>query len=155
RGERRFLTKGLPVELHVADQKIQAVIVPVDDAETLRREMITSKDFRVLSEIIVPAGIDHESEVFTKALSDLCLVLSVARGTRVQWVYREDWADATLVKRSHRTYLTKQYCPLAPIQPDYEHAKDTERFISDALSALRSRAAFELGRGTIAVYLDA
>ena len=134
---------------------MNSIIAPVADADNLHRHLITSKDFRVLSEVIVPVDIEHDGSEFIQALADLCLVLSVARGTRVQWVYREDWSESTLVGRSHRSYLTKQYCPLATIPSRVEYAEATQRFIAGALDALPTRTAFQLERGTIAVYLDA
>ena len=147
--------RGVPAELRIGDRRVNAMIVPIADADSLHRQVITSKDFRVLSEVIVPVDVDCDGTEFTQAMADLCLVLSVARGTRVQWVYREDWSDATLVRRSHRSYLTKQYCPLAPIPEYVEYAEATQRFITQALDALPTRNSFLLERGTIAVYLDA
>ena len=104
-------THGMPVQLRVGKGRVDALIVPVANDEDLYRLVMTVKTQRILSELVVPAGVDPDAPDFAQALNDLCLVLSVARGTPVQWVYREDWSDAKLVHTSHRSRLTKQCCP--------------------------------------------
>lgn len=94
-------------------------------------------------------------EQLTEAVSDLCYLLSVARGTIIQWIYRDEYDDAgSCVARTHASTVTKPYCPLAVIDP--ESASDTKRFLEQTYPVyISKRDDYRLIRGTIDAYLDA
>ncbi|AMY08560.1 hypothetical protein LuPra_01763 [Luteitalea pratensis] len=81
---------------------------------------MTDRSCAVLAELIVPATPGLGSEDLIIAVQNLCTVLSVMRGTKVQWVYRQDWAGG-IVRTSHFAGITKAYSPLqatrAPLRP--------------------------------------
>ena len=90
-------------------------------------------------------------------MDELCHVLSVARGTSVQRVYRREiGADGAEVACVHQARVTKPYTGSAVIDPRASGGHATKEFIEDSLprvpSAARPVPSRERG---IAGYLDA
>ncbi len=146
---------GLPVELKCGDQTVFAVIVQIEDGDEKYRRVMTLKSYDVLSELICDCPTDADPSVLEAAISDLCIVLSVMRGTRVQWVYRERWVQDAPVEVIHRSRLTRPYSPLSPIGSSYEHREDTARFITAAMGRLPTIREPYITRGIVDAYLDA
>ena len=107
----------------------------------------------VTAEAVIPAegGIENA----TRAVEDLCWLLSVARGTKVNWVYVDALnGDGKLVHTHHANRITKRYSPLSVIDP--RDRDDTGRFVERAHPRFAEiKDQFELCRGTIDAYLDA
>jgi hypothetical protein len=56
--------------------------------------------------VSLPTAVDEKD--IEQAVSDICFVLSVARGSKVTDVYREERdADGQLIARVHRSAVTK------------------------------------------------
>lgn len=146
---------GLPVELTCGDQTVSAAIVQVEDGDEKYRRVMTLKSYDVLSELICDCPTDVPSSDLENALSDLCVTLSVMRGTRVQWIYRERWVQNTLIEVLHRSRLTRAYTPLSPIGSAYEHRENTARFIATAMGRLSGLRSPYISRGVVDAYLDA
>ncbi len=147
---------AMPVQLPCGKETVQTLIISRAGADAAYRRVITMKSFGVLSELLIPRSAEVDEKTLEAAVSDLCLVLSVARGTKVQWIYREDWVDSTIVRISHQSRLTKRYCPLAPIGSHVDYREATIRFTSRALEVLPLRRdTFELHGGVVDAYLDA
>lgn len=147
--------RGLPVQLPVGSSTLDAVVVPVVDADSLHRMVMTQKTSAVLAELVVEADSGIDADQLANAVSDLCVVLSVMRGTKVQWIYRQDWSGRHVVRTMHRAGLTKTYSPLAPLDYEHESAADSARFIKTGLAALSTSAILKADRSVIDAYLDA
>jgi hypothetical protein len=82
-------------------------------------------------------------------------LLSLARGTKVQWVARTDYSeDGAAIHHHHASRVTKAYCPLAVIDP--RHPTDTESFLRAALPHyLKQKDKWSLTKGVLDAYLDA
>jgi hypothetical protein len=64
--------------------------------------------------------------------TEICSLLSIACGTKIEWVAREDYlGDATPVEFHHSRRITKSYCALPTIDP--RHPTDTEQFLNITL----------------------
>lgn len=148
-------TLGLPVELKCGDRTVSAVIAQVEDGDEKYRRVMTLKCYDVLSELICDFTPDVASSDLENAISDLCVTLSVLRGTRVQWIYRERWVQNTLVDVLHRSRLTRAYAPLSPVGSAYEHRDNTARFIATAMDRLPGLRSRYISRGVVDAYLDA
>ncbi len=146
---------GLPVTLRIGSAAVGAVIAPVADSDHLHRLVMTQKTCAVLAEVIVDSAAGTDADQLAQAVSDLCLVLSVMRGTKVQWIYRQDWQGQRVIKTIHRAGLTKAYSPLAPLGYDYESRSDSERFVQAGLVALSTSPILQSDRTVIDAYLDA
>jgi hypothetical protein len=149
-----YLT-GLPVTLRIGSASVDAFIVPVADSDHLHRMVMTQKTSAVLAELIVDSAAVADADELAQAVSDLCLVLSVMRGTKVQWIYRQDWHGQQVIKTTHRAGLTKAYSPLAPLGYEYESASDSERFVQAGVVALSTSPILQADRTVIDAYLDA
>lgn len=84
------LSYGWCLDLRLADARgeIIANVEPVADYSRISTELSTTRGIALTSECVIDAcslqaGIDPDDLV-----TDLCLLLSVAPGTRVQWLYR-------------------------------------------------------------------
>jgi hypothetical protein len=111
----------------------------------------------VSCEVIADIPTDGNIALITEAVEDLCYILSVARGTKVQWVYRDQY-DLTekLISRTHSSRITKRYCPLKIIDTIASGGGETKSFIEQAYSTyVDKRESYRLNNGTIDAYLDA
>jgi hypothetical protein len=149
-----YLT-GLPVTLRIGSTTVDAVIAPVADSGHLHRMVMTQKTSAVLAELIIDRVAAADTDRLAQAVSDLCLVVSVMRGTKVQWIYRQDWHGQKVIKTIHRAGLTKAYSPLAPLGCEYESAPDCERFVQLGVAALSTSPILQADRTVIDAYLDA
>jgi hypothetical protein len=103
---------GWRLDLRLADARgeIIANVEPVADYSHISTELSTTRGIALTSECVIDArslqaGIDPDDLV-----KDLCLLLSVARGTRVQWLYRRDEdALGAEVRMTLRSHITKPY----------------------------------------------
>lgn len=147
--------RGLRVQLPVGSSVLDAVVVPVVDADNLHRMVMTQKASMVLAEVVIEAACGTDTDQLANAVSDLCVVLSVMRGTKVQWIYRQDWRGRHIVRTVHRAGLTKAYSPLAPLDYEHESAADSARFVETGLAALSASPILKADRSAIDAYLDA
>lgn len=165
-GLTNFLFVGnTPAKWQSGDTIYEALVLPlrIGDTEiTLRRRpdyedvagrLTSLRDADVTAEAVVSAsyGMEHATE----AVEDLCWLLSIARGTKVNWVYADVFSsDANLIQTRHANRITKRYSPLSVIDPADE--ADTTRFIEQTYGRFAEiREPYELCRGTIDAYLDA
>jgi len=146
--------RGLPVKLTVAHSTIDATIVPVEDVDHLHRRVITDKSRAVLAEVVVPDASAHINELHA-AIADLCVALSVMRGTKVNWIYRADWHGSQVLRVTHRANITKAYTPLAPIDSRYATSQSSAQFLEVAVPAVSTSAIINADRSVVDAYLDA
>jgi len=146
--------RGLAVSLNVGGASVSGAIVPVEESDHLHRRMITDKSCAVLAELIVPGSATQNREELRSAVGDLCTVLSVMRGTKIQWIYCHEWASG-IVRTSHGAGITKAYSPLAPIDSEHDSALAASEFIERGLAALASSPILGKDRAIVDAYLDA
>lgn len=148
--------RTLPVQLKSQDTEIKVTIRPVKHFNKVTDQLRTLKGVDVTCEAVVKVDTEGEVDRVTNAITDLCCVLSIARGTKVQWVYRDHYSEAAeLSKRLHASRVTKQYGSLQVIVPGFQ-GMETKAFVESAYSFyVERRDTYRLHLGTIDTYLDA
>ena len=147
----------LPLDLRSESKSTKLSIRPVDLYDKIIKRIKTLKSIDVSCEVIADIPTDGNIALITEAVEDLCYILSVARGTKVQWVYRDQY-DLTekLISRTHSSRITKRYCPLKIIDTIASGGGETKSFIEQAYSTyVDKRESYRLNNGTIDAYLDA
>lgn len=148
---------SLPLDLKSATKGTQLSIHPVKGYNRIRRRVQTLKGIDVTCGVV--GDIPEEGGIVSlkEVVDDLCYLLSVARGTKIQWIYCDQYNESgALVMRAHSSRVTKPYCPFAVIDPRGDGRDETKTFLEQAYSAYVSkRDSFRLNQGTIDAYLDA
>ena len=123
---------GWCLDLRLSDPRgtIETHIEPLAEYSHISTELSTIRGIALTSELAIdvnalPAGVDPDELV-----SDICLLLSVARGTRIQWLYRRDEdLDGSELSATYRSQLTRPYQGFEPLViGDEMSICGTERF---------------------------
>lgn len=147
----------LPLRLRSGEEVTSLYVRPVEHYEQVMRRVLTLKGIDVTCEAVAEVAGDADAPRLEGVMDNLCRILSVARGTKIQWVYG-DYYDAAgrLMSRTHFGHITNPYGPLAIIDSRYEGRNETRAFIEGAYPVyVERRDAYKLDRGTIDAYLDA
>ncbi len=151
-GGSKVMTVRLPVE-----HKIEVVAIrPCPDYKRRMERVRTLRTVDVTCETQCRVGPTMSHDALESALDDLCYVLSVARGTKIEWVYcnRHD-RDGSVISRIHSARITKPYAPLSVIDPS-DNAGQTQAFIRQCLPVYQAKKRpFGLNAGLIDSFLDA
>jgi hypothetical protein len=147
----------LPLDLRTDSRSTKLLIKPLDLYEKIMKRVETLKSIDVSCEVITEILTDGNIAVVTEVVDDLCYILSVARGTKVQWVYCNQYNEnKDLILRKHSSRITKPYSPLKIIHPVAGGGGETKNFIEQAYKVyVEKRKSFKLHKGTIDAYLDA
>jgi hypothetical protein len=113
----------------------------------------TLRGIDVTCEVVGNIPVDRDSEWVEDVVNALCYLLSVARGTKVEWIYCDYYdGNGTWLSRTHAARITKEYGPLFVLRDDLE----TKLFVEGTYGTYRARRAdYQLDQGTIDIYLDA
>ena len=147
----------LSLDLQADSRSTRLLIKPLDLNGKIMKHIRTLKDIDVSGEIIAEIPVDGDVAMVTEVVDDLCYILSVARGTKIQWVYCDSYdASGKLLSRDLCSRITKPYCPLNIIHTLAGGGKETKAFIERAYPAyVNKRERYKLDKGTIDAYLDA
>lgn len=150
-------TRALPLTLQSGNREHHLFVQPVHGYSKIVKRLKTVKGIDVTSELICNLNEFDGMEQAREAADNLCYLFSVARGTKIQWVYCDQYdEDGKRVMRTHASRVTKPYCGLAAIDPRADGRFETKVFIEQTYSAYVSkRESWRLNRGTIDAYLDA
>ncbi len=147
----------LPLELQTDSRVIRLLIKPLDLNGKIMNRVRTLRGIDVSCEIIAEIAADGDVTVVTEVVDDLCYILSVARGTKIQWVYCDSYnGSGKLLSRDLFSRITKPYCPLKIIHPLAGGGKETKAFIEQAYPVyVGKRKSYKLDKITVDAYLDA
>lgn len=118
------LTRNEAGDREESDVPVLTMIRKVPEYKVRARRLMAVKGTAVTAEAVFggndPTGVstldDATTHVLDQVVHALSYILSVGRGTKVQWVYRELYNRANEpVQRLHVQRVTKRYSPLAPI----------------------------------------
>ena len=148
---------NLPLDLQSNSRSTRLLIKPLDLNGKIMRRLRTLKSVDVSCEVIAEISADGDVAVVREVVDDLCYILSIARGTKIQWVYCDSYnAAEKLISREHSSRITKPYCPLPIIHPVSSGGKETKTFIEQVYKTyVAKRESYNLSKGTIDAYLDA
>ena len=147
----------LPLTLKDTNSQTELSIRPLKHDTKILRRIKTQKGTDVTCEAVSDILEDGSIGRLKEVIDGLCYLLSIARGTKIQWIYCDQYdASGGLVMRTHSSRVTKPYCPLAVIDPRCDGRYETKVFLEQAYRAYVSkRDSHRLNRGTIDAYLDA
>lgn len=109
------------------------------------------KSIDVTSEAIIEACKLCEIDELEKLMDDVCLLLSLASGTTVQWIcYKATTNDGNCVRIYHRYAITKPFTSLRLIPSD-----SVKSFVEEALQEFKRQNQEWKMEAAIRLYLDA
>ncbi len=147
----------LPSILQDENSSTKISIRPLKLYDRIIMRLKTLKIIDVTCEVVIDIPANGEIGQVTEMVDNLCFILSIARGTKIQWIYCDHYnGEGKLIKRTHSSRITKRYCPLNIIDPIASAGKETKTFIEQAYKVyVEKRESFKLDKGTIDAYLDA
>jgi len=152
-GVPRYRRSYLVLPMCVDDTEI--VLKPLADYEEVSKRVATLRDIDVTCEAV--AIVENEAELarLTEVMENLCYLLSIAKGTKINWVYRDLYShDGDRFETLHSYRITKPFVPLPIIDPRVP--EDTKQFIESAYDAyVNKRDPYKLDGGGVDAYLDA
>ncbi len=119
---------ALPLNLLKNQQKMALLIRPVQNYSKVTLRVSTLKDIDVTCEVELNSPFVRSLSKAQAIVSDLCLLLSLAQGTQINWIYYKAFNRAgELQKVSHHSRITKPYTPLPII--DHRQKNDIKHFV--------------------------
>jgi len=153
-GNFHFLT--LPLKLKGVNSPTELSIRPLERYTKImcriRTLNITDVTCEVVSDIPEDGSIGRLKEV----IDDLCYLMSVARGTTIQWIYCNHYNAADeCIMRTHSPRITKPFSTSSIIDPRVDGRDETKVFLEQGYGVyVLKRDSYGLNRGTIDAYLD-
>jgi hypothetical protein len=146
----------LLLQLRNLPNAVDVKIVHVERYHEIVRRLGIRNNIAVTCEAEIELSQYPDTTPLTEIVSNLCYVLSVAAGTKIQWIYYCEYSSLNQpVRRVHAARVTKRYTSLPVIDADDGHY-NFQTFVERAYPAyVEKRGAFRLDRGTIDAYLDA
>lgn len=90
----------------------------------------------------------------TQAAEDVAYLLSIAQGSVVQWLYCDEYAGGSRIRRRHRNRKTQEYAPIPTVKT--ARPKWPEEFVEATYPTYTQRRDdWQLDRGPIDWYLEA
>jgi hypothetical protein len=95
----------------------------------------TLKTVNVIAETIFNLSKNDDISQIKRIMDDLCILMSIARGRKVQWVYHTLYnSNFSPTSRTHFAFITKPYAPLNIIDRDPENIGEIKRFLEISYS---------------------
>ena len=145
----------LPLRLDCPGATAEMLVVRNHDYEAVRECVAAFRGINVSCEVVMEVEGKRNLQEVIEIVDDLCYILSVGMGTKIQWVYCDHYDDAgTRFRRQHGARVTRPYNPL-PIIPRTS-GESIRQFVEMSFRKyMEIRGPYELKRGTIDAYLDA
>lgn len=133
----------------------EIVLKPVREYDEVLRRVKTLKGIDVTCEAVATVESEEELNRLTTLVNNLCCLLSIARGTKINWIYRDVFLEGgDRVQTSHRYSITKPYVPLAVIDP--RELEDTRQFVESSYDTyVHRKELYKLDAGSVDAYLNA
>jgi hypothetical protein len=123
--------------LHTPAGTIAVELVAVPDAEYIVQRIRALRKIDVTCELQVPLDQGVSLAVVGEHAHTLCRALSIANGSRVEWVYCDLYdASGARLERQHRNHVTKRYTGWPIIDHRGGWTPDARRFTEDAFRML-------------------
>ena len=148
---------SIPLELHASDCVCKAWLVRRPDYSTQESNLRAVHGAVPTAELRLRLSPSLPLAAADDLASDLCRVLSIAKGTRVQWVYRH-LADENqrVFSTQHVGRIAANYSVSQVIGSTADDGTVMQRFIETAFPAyITKRPSYGLDLGILDAYLDA
>jgi hypothetical protein len=153
-GLTNFLFRSpLPLRLEHENDVAMLSIQPPKEHSDIQWNLTKLRGIDVTCEVVGNIPPHRDKKWLEHVVDALCYLLSVARGTKVEWIYCDQYdGNGTCLSRTHASRVTKNYCPLSVLKDDPE----TKVFVEKIYGTYRAnREDYRLDLGTIDAYLDA
>jgi len=131
----------LSLSLPVGELSIQKIA----DYEGVLAATKAQRGIDVTCHAMIPLGDGVSLQDAVETVSNMCGLLSLARGTKINWVYYEQLdEEAHRVSVAHRDMPTKPFSPTPLIHP--REPDDTAEFLQQCFQTYREDTTFDLGR---------
>ena len=152
--EGRPFSTLMPLSLNAKGGKVEIVVKPVQDRTGVMRELRAFRHMKVTAEATAWLSSQEDVERLDELMDAVCYLLSVARGTRVQWLFRHlHDSSGKIVSTTHYWRARASFCQLWAIQPRMMYGRATKDFVETAYPILVSRP--DVYKPAINMYLDA
>lgn len=147
---------SLPLALPIDDRTVRLVIRPLASYDAIMAQVKSARGIEPTCEAVIDMSENVERGKTEEIINNLCYLLSVARGTKVNWIYLDEYdEEGVLVAREHHARVTKKWCPLALIDTVAGWGGVTRDFVEAAFPVFVSkRQRFQLDSMLIDAYLD-
>lgn len=128
--EGRPLTHRLPIRLRHEGVEHDVTIELIEPQVPKWKRLRALKGTAITCTATMDVSGTADAELVEGVIDGLCHLLAVARGTKIQWIYR-DLLDARgwLVSRTHHDRATTPFCPMVTIRPDMLCGEATRAFV--------------------------
>ena len=154
----RPVRHGWHLDLRLPDERgpVAVDIDPLHGYSAISTELITIRETAVTCEAVIDVATLPPQVNPDAVVTDLCLLLSVARGTLVQWLYRRDLdASGAEVGTTYFSHITRRYQGLEPLDHRPLAREHTKRFVEGAYARLPAASRmYELRHTLLPAYLD-
>jgi len=147
----------LPLLLEWRNKKIEVVIKPIETYNKTMKYIGFYKTVNVTCEAVVPFNSFINDNEMYEILRNLCYIMSVARGTKISWIYCKSYDNSDkCIKSYHCDHVTKRLTPLPAIDSKGSGRNETKIFIERAYNELFTNPEDSiLDKTIIDKYLDA
>ncbi|MBA7560590.1 hypothetical protein ES695_14445 [Candidatus Atribacteria bacterium 1244-E10-H5-B2] len=106
------------------NQKLSFLVRPLDNFEEINRNLRINRDVETTSEIIYLNNDNSPSfDQIIEILDDICHLLSMAQGTKIQWISYKFYKDS-YVHEKYLNRVTSSYAPFFIIAQDINSIKN-------------------------------
>ena len=146
----------LPLRLNDGTNDCDIKLRPLERYDEIIPRVRLLKNAEVTCEIVADVNANGGLENLLEVVDNVCLLSSVARGTKVQWLYCDQIDDSgDTVKIVHYAHITKPYCGLTAIDHS-ESDDDFKNFMETCYpNYVAKRDEYQLAKGTIDAFLSA
>lgn len=142
------------LELNLQSEEV--IIRQVLDYEKIIKKLNTFETIDVTCEASIAITRIDEIEKKQSIIDNLCYLLSVARGTKINWIYYKIYNDEKLLFIAHQNRITKGFNSSHAAIIDRYDMCDVKNFLENTYDTYISRKKqYQLDKGTIDLYLDA
>lgn len=148
--------KELPLRLNDGTNDCDIKLRPLERYDEIIRRVHLLRNAEVTCEIVADVNANGGLKNLLEVVDNVCRLSSVARGTKVQWLYCDQIDDSgDTVKIVHYPHITKPYCGLTAID-HRKSADDFKNFMETCYPTyVAKRDEYQLAKGTIDAFLSA
>ena len=148
---------AISLNLHGSDSTYSALLVRRSDYEMKKSTLTAGHGIVPTAELELVLEPGDQPDNIDSVAADMCQILSIAKGTRIQWIYRRIVNEnGTVLSTRHVHRVTSDYSASAIIGSRPRDGATMKQFIETAFPAfIRKRDSYELDKGVINTYLDA
>ena len=142
------------IELNLQSEEV--IIRQVLDYEKIIKKLNTFETIDVTCEASIAISEIDEIEKKQSIIDNLCYLMSVARGIKINWIYYKIYNNEKLLIIAHQNRITKEFSSSHAAIIDRHDKCNVKNFLENTYGTyiLREKQ-YQLDEGTIDAYLDA